>query len=442
MNHPMDPRRVGVDVSTSWGRLEYAGWMDEQMSWKQACYIGDWSWLDEFHVEGPDALKFFSDFTVNNLAKFDIGQAKHAIFCSLAGKVIGEGVLMRLGEQEFEFMSRGPVASWLEFKFRQGGYRGEAGSRITKTKFQVSGPNALAVLEKVTGESLRDIGFMRFRTARIAGHDVAFLRQGMAGEVGFELHGDNRHARQIFDTVLELGREFGIQRLGTRTAMVNHLEAGFPTITHDYLPAITGAAEQDFFDAYNVEAPLDGSPEWFRSFQRCTKVKGSFDAPDISAWYRSPLELGWSRNVKFDHDFWGREALEAEFADPKRTIVSLVWNPDDVLDIYASLFREGGEPYDFMDLPRHQWFCMFAHQVVQGERPVGVATSRGYSVYFRKMLSHCVIELALAVPGTEVEVIWGDPGHPQRRIRATVARYPYKKDNRRADLGALPNGRG
>ena len=26
----------------------------------------------------------------------------------------------------------------------------------------------------------------------------------------------------------------------------------------------------------------------------CLKVKGSFEADDISAWYRSPVELGWS----------------------------------------------------------------------------------------------------------------------------------------------------
>lgn len=38
---------------------------------------------------------------------------------------------------------------------------------------------------------------------------------------------------------------------------------------------------------------------------------------------------------------------------------------------------------------------------------------------------------------THVEVTWGDPGHPQRRIRATTAPAPYKKDRRRDDLQQL-----
>jgi hypothetical protein len=41
-------------------------------------------------------------------------------------------------------------------------------------------------------------------------------------------------------------------------------------------------------------------------------------------------------------------------------------------------------------------------------------------------------------PGTEVEVICGNPGTPQKKIRATVAAAPYKKNNRRADLAAVP----
>ena len=35
--------------------------------------------------------------------------------------------------------------------------------------------------------------------------------------------------------------------------------------------------------------------------------------------YRSPVELGWGKNIIFDHDFIGRKALEPEVADPMST---------------------------------------------------------------------------------------------------------------------------
>lgn len=211
------------------------------------------------------------------------------------------------------------------------------------------------MLEKLTGESLRDIGFMRFRVLPILGKQVSFLRQVMAGEVAFELHGPLEHAEEIRHAILQAGQEFGIRRLGSRTALINHLEAGFPTINFDYLPATAGAAERAFFDEHNVAPAPWGTLAWRVGVARSIKVRGSFEGDDITAWYRSPVELGWGRNIKLDHDFHGRAALEAELRQPRRTMVSLVWNAQDVADVFASHFEQETEPYEYMDMPRPRW---------------------------------------------------------------------------------------
>lgn len=434
----MQKYREGVFSTNGWGRSEYSGWIDESQSWKTNCYVGDWSFLDEFHVRGPEALKLFSDFCVNSFAKFAIGQAKHVICCNSGGKVIGEGVLMRFAEEEFEFQALGPVTAWLDYNLQRGGYRADATTRVSKFKYQVSGPKALYVLERLADSDLRDIAFMHQRSVCVGPHDLTFLRQGMAGEIGFEIQGPKAEARAVMNRILSSGRECGIRRLGSRTAMTNHLEAAFPTVTHDYIPAVCEAEEAGFL-RYQRTREAEGSQagrSW--TLDGCLKIKGSFEASHIGAWYRSPVDLGWTRNIKFDHDFYGRAALEREVADPKRKLVTLIWNADDCMDVHASLFRDGEEPYDFMDMPRQQQFCMNAHKVMIGDRPVGVATSRGFSYSFRKMLSHCVIDIAAAGPGTDVTVIWGDPGIRQKAIRAIVAPSPYKTDNRRADLSVMP----
>ncbi|WBY02943.1 hypothetical protein PE066_05235 [Ramlibacter tataouinensis] len=436
---PIRPQRHDIDRTTSWGKDEYTDWMDESMSWKTTCYVGDWSWLPELNIWGPDAQRFLSDFTVNSMAAHEIGQAKHAIFCSKEGKVIGEGVLARLGEQEFELNASGPVNLWLQYNLERGNYKAQSQLRREKTKVQVSGPNALYLLEKLTRESLRDIRFMRFRIVPLAGCDVAFLRQGMAGEIGFELHGPLSHLDAMLAAIMEAGQEFGIRRLGSRTALINHLEAGFPTVNLDYLPATAGAAEREFFEMYNTRLAPRGTIEWRVGVARVLKVRGSFDGDDVSAWYRSPVELGWGRNVKLDHDFWGRTALEAELQDPKRTIVSLVWNAEDVQDVCDSYFSPSEQPYEYMDMPRSLLVCSYASKVIANGREVGVATSRGYSFYYRKMISHCVIDLPFAEPGTEVTVIWGEPHKRQKEIRAVVHTYPFKRNaNRETDLTKLP----
>lgn len=406
---------------------EYTDWIDESMSWKEALYIGDWSPLAKFRVKGPDALKFFSSIAVNSFAKFDIGQAKHVILCNKDGKIMGEGVLMRMAEDDFLFTS-GPGVAWADYCFRKGNYDAQA-TQIGPRQFilQLQGPQSLFVMEKATGESLRDIGFMRFRNTQIGNWKFLALRQGMAGEVGYELHGPIEHAQNIFNALWEIGQQFGIRRLGGRTKMVNHVEACFPTPSVDYVPALFGKDEEEFATTYFSA----NACETYRT------TDGSYEYADISELYRSPVELGWKKNVKFDHDFIGREMLESEVAAPKRTMVTLVWNAEDVADVHASLFRKDATPYLYMEMPRNILGCVFADKVIKDGKTIGISTSRCYSYYFREMLSLCVIDVALATPGAEVTVVWGRPGMPQKQIRATAAPAPYKRDNRRADVAQL-----
>ncbi|MFZ2997557.1 hypothetical protein [Sphingobium sp.] len=410
--------------TTRWGLAEYTDWIDESMSWKDNCYIGDWSFLWQRRYKGTDVLKLFSDFSVNSFAKFDINQSKHVTHTNRRGKVIAEGILTRLADDEVRLFGRGTF--WIDYQLKHGAYQVESIAE-EGYNFQVAGPKAAAVMEKLVGEAIRDIKFMRNGDCVIAGRPVVALRQGMSGEPGWELQGPSDDAQAVYDAVVEAGAEFGIRKLGGRAAFINHLEACFPTIVTDYLPAIFDEELKDYLADFKAGLP---------AFASTFNIAGSFESDSVADWYRSPVELGWGKNIKFDHDFLGRKALETEVAQPTRVIRTLVWNADDVVDIYASLFRSG-EPYHFIEMPRDQRGFMYADSVRIGDKEVGVSTSRGYSYYFRQMLSLCVIDVDHAEIGSQVTVIWGEPGHAQKTVRATVAAAPYKTDNRRVDMHAV-----
>lgn len=418
-----DLRKTPEGYFTSrWGLPEYTDWIDESMSWKETSSIGDWSFLWERRFKGPDALKLFSDTSVSSFQKFDILQSKHVVHTNKAGKVIAEGILSRLSEDEFMLFGRGTF--WVEYNRLRGNYN-VTSQADDWFNFQVAGPTALALLEKVAKTSLRDVKFMHSGEIEIAGCKMLALRQGMSGEIGFELQGPTSHATQVYDAIISAGQEFGLRKVGGRAIFINHLEACFPTIVTDYMPAIFDDDMKDYQADFRKAMP---------GFANTFNVAGSFQSDDIRDWYRSPVELGWGKTVKFDHDFIGRAALEEEVANPRRIIRTLVWNGEDVSDVHASLFQKEQEPYQYMEMPRDQRGFMYADRVLIGGKDVGVTTSRGYSYYFREMLSLCTIDVAHAEIGTEVEVLWGEPGKRQKKIRAKVAAAPYKKDNRRADL--------
>ncbi|HWI85854.1 MAG TPA: hypothetical protein VNT42_05955 [Sphingomonas sp.] len=408
---------------------EFTGWVDECQSWKTTAYVGDWSPLpNKIIVKGPDAIRFFQDISVNSFEKFEIGQAKHCIQCADDGKIMCEGVLMRLGEDEVKFTS-GPVY-WAEYQFEKGNYDATLTQRSTNDFIiQVQGPASLHILEKASGEHHRDYGFMRLRPTKIQGCKVWSLRQGMSGELGFELHGDGKDALTVHQALLDAGAEFNVRRLGGRTKMINHVEACFPTPLVDFMPAFL--SDPGFLEFLGRRYPemlqLGAYPS-----------SGSHVIEDPRDLYRDPTELGWRKNVKLDHDFIGRAALEQTVADPKRTMTTLVWDKEDVKDVYASLF-ESEQPYDYMEIPRALFDSFAIDSVRKGGQEVGVSTSRCYSYHFREMLSLCSIDLAFAQPGEQVTVLWGSSPSRMKEIRARVAPAPYKRDNRKIDVTALPS---
>lgn len=405
------------------GQPEYTSWLDESMSWKKTCYIGDWSFLWQHRITGPDALRLIADFTVNSYETFQLYQSKHAIHTNKNGKVIHEGVLTRFGEDEFVVHGRGGF--WLAYNAEHGDYD------VTITRedwfiYQVSGPNALQLLQKLSGsKDLADTKYMHALSITIADTEIFALRQGMAGEIGFELQGPHEAGEKVYAAILEAGEEFGIRKMGGRIAMINHLEASFPTIATDYIPAIFDEDTAGYLDYFMSSMPAFAKPAY---------ISGSYDGERIQEYYRSPIELGWGKVVTTKRsDYVGAEALAEEKRNPRRILRTLEWNADDVTEVLNSLFSEG-EHYDYMEMPRDQRGFMWADRVVKDDRDIGTATSRGYSYYFRKMLSLATLDVADAEIGSEVQVIWGAPGHRQKTIRATVCPAPYKTDHSRGQL--------
>lgn len=412
-------------------------WREEQLASKETCFLGTWSFMPDVHVEGPDARDLFEDICVNSLDGFPVGRAKHVVNCNGDGNVIGDGLLIHVDEDAYQYQN---VAGWTLYTLETGSYRATGAVRDSFI-YQVQGPDSVDVMRAVTGTSFDDFDFMDARRAEIEGIDVLVVRMGMSGEVGFELHGPKRHGDEIYDALLEGGRQHGIREISS--SRVNMVEMGIPTAGFTYLPAIYG----DDMRAYREWlADFDEGRDWvdWSTWNADYAVDGSFDPDDVEGWYRSPFELGWADRISFDGEFVGRSALEAEVDDPSRSLVTLRWDPDDVLAVDGSFYGEG-DHYKYMELPQTARRTVEADLVTRDGSTVGISTERAYSYYFREMISLCSIDVGHADPGTPVTVHWGEGGapacpaiEPHRRteISATVAPAPYIEDRRRKDLAS------
>jgi len=415
---------------------EYSNWRDEQLAWRETAVLFDQSHhMVNIYVEGCDALRMFSHLATNSFAKFPVNRAKQFAPCSYDGFVIGDGILFHLEENRLVFVGRAPAANWIQFHAATGGYdlkiekddrspSNPKGKAVVRScyRYQIQGPNAPQVLEKLNGGPLPEIKFFHMDAINIVGRKVRALRHGMAGAPGLEIWGPYEEREEIRAAIVDAGRDFGLREVGARAYATNTLESGW---IPSPLPAVyTG----EKMKAYRQWLPAT-------SYEGTGSLGGSFDSDDITDYYMSPYALGYGPFVKFDHDFIGRDALEKMAAQPQRKKVTFAWNAEDVLRVFASLF-EGGEICKYIDLPLSNYASASYDKVLQGSNTVGFSMFGGYSYNERSMLSLGVVDPEIET-GTEVRIVWGEAGggtrkptverHRQTEIRAIVSPVPYSQ---------------
>jgi syringate O-demethylase len=410
---------------------EFSNWRDEQHAWRDTCCLFDQSHhMTDLTIKGPDGLKLLSALGVNSFATFAVNKAKQFVACNYDGYVIGDAILFYLDDDVFSLVGRPSAHNWVQYHGETGDYdvtfvRDER-SAVNPTgrrlyRYQIQGPEAMKVLEKVTGGPLPEIKFFNMGELTIAGHKVRALHHGMSGVPGLELFGPWAEGEEVTAALVEAGREFGLRQVGSRVYATNTLESGWIPCP---LPAVfTGEAMKP----YREWLPANG-------YEGTGSLGGSFYSDDISDYYTTPWDLGYGSIVKFDHDFVGREALEEMAGDEHRRKVTLALDDEDVTRTIGTMFGRA-ERAKFIDWPSAVYAMHPFDRVTVGGETVGVSTWVGYSANEGKMLTLAVVDADHAEPGTEVTFVWGEEDggsarptverHAQTEIRAVVSPVPY-----------------
>ncbi len=416
---------------------EFSNWRSEQWAWRHAAVLFDQTHhMVDLYIRGKDALKLLSDTMINSPKGWEPNKAKQYVPVTPYGHVIGDGIIFYLAPEEFVYVGRAPAANWLMFHAQTGGYNvdithddrspsrpmGKPVNRIS-WRFQIQGPNAWSVIEKLHGGKLEQLKFFNMADMNIAGLKIRTLRHGMAGAPGLEIWGPYETQEKVREAILEAGAEFGLIPVGSRAYPSNTLESGW---IPSPLPAIyTG----DELKAYREWLPA-------KSYEATGAIGGSFVSSNINDYYVNPYEIGYGPFVKFDHDFIGADALKKLDLSTQRKKVTLAWNGDDMAKIYGSLFDTNADShYKFFDLPLANYGNTNADSVVDADgNVVGMSMFTGYSYNEKRALSLATIDHDVPV-GTELKVIWGEENggtrkttvepHKQIAVRAVVSPVPY-----------------
>ena len=408
---------------------EFSNWRDECEAWANTAVLLDQSnHMTDLYVEGPDTVRLLGDLGINNFRNFGRNKAKQFVACNHQGQLIGDAVLFGLDDARVVLIGRPHVPNWVQYNALTGGYdvvverdeRSISNARGRRLyRFEVQGPKAWEILKRVNGGPIAEIKFFAMGQIKVAGRNVRVLKHGMAAAPGLELWGPAEEGEEVRAALLAAGRDLGLLQGGARAYSTASTESGWYA---SVLPAIYS------------DPKLADYRQWLpeRGFEAGASLGGSFVPETIDDYYITPWDAGY-KFVDFDHDFIGRDALLAKKEAPHLRKVTLIWDNEEVVDIFRSQFNEGDKRCKWMEAPAAYYATFPFDTVLKNGKQAGFSTYVVYSSNMRRWISLALVD-ASVVDGDQVELVWGEPDggsnrpvverHRQTNVRATVAPSP------------------
>jgi len=317
----------------------------------------DISPLFKYRVTGKDATKFVNRVVARDINKVAIDQVIYCCWCDPEGKVIDDGTITRLAENEYRWTAADPSLRW----FQQNALG--LNVKIEDITEQVAalalqGPTSGRLLNAAAEADITHLKYFRVTHGKIASVNVDISRTGYTGDLGFEIWMPWRDAVKVWDELNIKGKAFDIHPGGMIALDIARIEAGLILIEVDYT----------------------------------SSKKALIDAQKFS-----PAEIGLGKLVDLKKEnFVGREALAREAKKgAERALVGLEINWNEVESLYDKVGMAPQVP---------SMASRTAVPVYRGGRVVGKATSTTWSPTLKKMIALACVHRENSTVGTTLNM--------------------------------------
>jgi len=317
----------------------------------------DISPLFKYRITGRDATKFVNRVISRDINKVSVDQVTYCCWCDPEGKVIDDGTITRLGENEYRWTAADPSLRW----FQQNALGLEVGIEDISEQvaaLALQGPTSGKLLTAVAEANVASLKYFRVTHGKIAGVNVDISRTGYTGDLGFEIWVPWKDALRVWDKLMNEGEVFDIHPAGMIALDVARIEAGLILIEVDYTSSKKAVIDSQKF---------------------------------------SPAEIGLGKLVDLKKDnFVGRDALAAEAKKgAARALVGLEINWNEVETLFDKMGMAPQVPSMASRVPV---------PVYRGGRVIGKATSTTWSPTLKKMIALATVERHQATLGTTLNM--------------------------------------
>lgn len=210
--------------------VRYSSDNGEHICVRNGVGIFDVSHMGEFFVQGAGAADLLQRITTNDVTKLEPGKAQYTCLPNETGGIVDDLIIYMFAEEYYMLVVNASNIekdwNWIS-KFNTKGVDMKNASD-EYSLFAVQGPDALKTLQKLTETNLSEIPFYHFTKGTIGSAKNAILSAtGYTGSGGFELYIKNEDAENLWNSIMEAGKEFSIEPIGLGARDTLRMEMGY-----------------------------------------------------------------------------------------------------------------------------------------------------------------------------------------------------------------------
>ncbi len=220
--------------------IEYTGINDEHTTVRERAGIFDVSHMGDIWVKGPKAVALLQQVSSNDVEALADGQVQYCCFPNNKGGIVDDFLTYRLGAEEYLLVVNAANLdkdwAWLCKHAEALGMKPGVdliNDSEEMSQVAVQGPLAMKIVQKLVAEPVEDMKYYTFRMVELAGKQVLLSITGYTGAGGCEIYCANPDIVDVWNALLEAGKEEGLRPAGLGARDTLRLEMGFCLYGHD-----------------------------------------------------------------------------------------------------------------------------------------------------------------------------------------------------------------
>ena len=209
------------------------GVIAEHSAVREKAGLFDVSHMGELLISGSGALKTLQMLFTNDFAGMAQGRVRYTLMCNEQGGIIDDLVVYKMDEDRYMLVvnasNREKDAAWIKSHLLEAVFE-DISDSTGLIAFQ--GPASPSILSSIS-ETIPEKYYTFFEKGKAAGFDCIISRTGYTGETGFELYCKSSDTENLWEALLEAGKNAGLIPCGLGARDTLRFEASMPLYGHE-----------------------------------------------------------------------------------------------------------------------------------------------------------------------------------------------------------------